>query len=682
MNTLLNFSGLPPFAHIKASDVESAIRQLLEENRATLDKVLMESTPTWDNTVAVLEQMQHRLSRIWSPIGHLNSVMNNDELRAAYNACLPLLSAWHTDLGQNEKLYRAYEHVQQHEGTTLDEAQKQVLSHALRDFRLAGVALPADKKARYKELMERLTTLHAKFEENVLDSTNAWSRHVEDEALLKGLPAPIVARAKATSESKQLGGWLFTLDAPNYMAIAMHAENESLRREFYEAWVTRASDQFRIDGAINTQWNNTTLIEDILSVRHEVATLVGFANYAEYSLATKMARSPAEVITFLGELATRSKPAAQRELDELQNFARQSPLPAWSVGYYAERLKQQKFDLSEETLRPYFPVPQVLQGLFKVISQLYGVTITERNDVEKYHPDVQYFDICNADGSLRGGFYIDLYARPRKRGGAWMDDCVGRMMLGGQRYSPVAYMVCNFMPPDHANNKPSLLTHSEVVTLFHEFGHGLHHMLTQINYPSVSGINGVPWDAVELPSQFMENFAWQPEVLPWISKHIDTGEPLPQTELQRLLGSRTFNAGMQTARQLEFALFDLRLHAEYQPSRESAGASRVDEILAEVREQVAVVKPPAFNRFAQSFSHIFAGGYAAGYYSYKWAEVLAADAFGAFEESGVFNKATAQRFAATILERGGSCDVMDAFVKFRGRKPDIQPLLKQLGLAA
>jgi len=682
MNTLLNFSGLPPFAHIKASEVEPAIRKVLEEHRVTLDKVLMEATPTWSNTVAVLEQMQHRLSRTWSPVGHLNSVMNNDELRAAYNACLPLLSAWHTDLGQNEKLFRAYEYIQQHEATSLDEAQKQVLNHALRDFRLSGVALPADKKARYKELMERLTTLHAKFEENVLDSTNAWSKVIENESLLKGLPAQIIARAKAAAEGKQQSGFLFTLDAPNYMAIAMHAENESLRREFYEAWVTRASDQFKVDDAPNTQWDNASLINEILSVRHEVATLVGFSNYAEYSLATKMAKSPAEVIEFLNELASRSKPAAQRELEELQKFAQQSTLPSWSVGYYAERLKQQKFDLSEETLRPYFPVPQVLQGLFKVISQLYGVTIMERSDIEKYHDDVQYFDIRNADGSVRGGFYIDLYARPKKRGGAWMDDCVGRMMLGDQRYSPVAYMVCNFMPPDHANKKPSLLTHSEVVTLFHEFGHGLHHMLTQINYPSVSGINGVPWDAVELPSQFMENFAWQPEVLPWISKHIETGESLPATELQRLLGSRTFNAGMQTARQLEFALFDLRLHAEYQPSGQPSSGSQVDEILKQVREQVAVVKPPAFNRFAQSFSHIFAGGYAAGYYSYKWAEVLAADAFGAFEESGVFNKATAQRFATTILERGGSCDVMDAFVKFRGRKPDIQPLLKQLGLAA
>jgi len=678
MNTLLTFTTLPPFTHIKADEVEPAIRELLLTHRAKLEHVLTESTPTWDNTVAVLEHMQHRLSRTWSPVGHLNSVMNNDELRAAYNACLPLLSAWHTDIGQNEKLYRAYEYIQTHEADQLDEAQKQVIQHALRDFKLSGVALPADKKAQYKELMERLTTLHSKFEENVLDSTNAWSLQITDEARLQGVPAPIVARAKAAAESKQQSGWWFTLDAPNYMSIALHADDESLRREFYEAWVTRASELFKVGGAVDTKWNNAALIEDIMKVRHEIAQLVGFDNYAEYSLATKMAKSVAEVLQFLSELAARSKPAAQRELDELKIFAGRSALNAWDVGYYAEKLKQTKFDLSEETLRPYFPVPQVLQGLFKVISQLYGVSIVERHDVDKYHADIQFFDILNADGTKRGGFYIDLYTRAKKRGGAWMDDCVGRMSMGKQQYLPVAYLVCNFMPPDHVNNQPSLLTHSEVVTLFHEFGHGLHHMLTRVNYPSVSGIQGVPWDAVELPSQFMENFAWQPEVLPWISKHIETGESLPAIELQRLLGSRTFNAGLQTERQLEFALFDLRMHAEYR----AASGARAVEILAQVRDQVAVIRPPAFNRFAQSFSHIFAGGYAAGYYSYKWAEVLAADAFSAFEEEGVFNPATAKRFSSSILERGGSCDVMAAFVTFRGRKPDIVPLLKQLGLAA
>ncbi len=681
-NTLLSFTGLPPFKQIQASDVEPAIKQLLDEQRAQLEALLAQPQPTWDNTVAPLEAMQHRLSRTWSPVGHLNGVMNSDELRAAYNVCLPLLSAWHTDVGQNERLFTAYETVRQSEAARLNSAQLKLLDNALRDFRLGGVALLADKKARYKALMEQLTQVQAKFDENVLDSTNAWSKLVTDAAELTGLPAPIIERAraaasKATREAQRptnnTEGWLFTLDAPNYLAVMMHSANESLRREFYQAWVTRASEH----GLQPDQWDNSGLIETIMKLRHELAQLVGFDNYATYSLATKMAKSVQEVRTFLEQLATYSKAAAQRELDELKAFAGRD-LNAWDVSYYSERLKQQRFDLSEEALRPYFPAPQVLSGLFAVASRLYNVDIVERKDVEKYHDDVQFFDILNADGSRRGSFYVDLYARPKKRGGAWMDDCVGRMQLGQGSYLPVAYLVCNFMPPPAGGDQPALLTHSEVVTLFHEFGHGLHHMLTRVDYPSVSGINGVPWDAVELPSQFMENFAWQPEVLPLISKHVDTGAPLPTEDLKRLLASRTFQAGMQTVRQLEFALFDLRIHAEYHPTR----GARVMDTLAEVRAQVSVITPPAFNRFPHSFSHIFSGGYAAGYYSYKWAEVLAADAFSAFEETGVFNTQTAQRFASAILEQGGSRDAMDAFVEFRGRKPQIEPLLKQLGLAA
>jgi oligopeptidase A len=673
-NVLLNFDGLPPFAHIRAEHVEPAIRQLLEDMRAELARILTQPTPSWGNTIAPLEQMGHRLSRIWSPVGHLNGVLNSDELRTAYNACLPLLSEWHTDLSQNEQLFKAYEHVRQHEAAILDAAQLKLIDNALRDFRLGGVALPADKKARYKEVMEQLTKVQAKFSENVLDATNAWTLQTDDENRLKGLPTPIVARARSAAEAKQQSGWLFTLDAPNYMAVMMHGEDRELRREFYHGWVTRASDQ----GLQPDKWDNTVLIDQIMKLRHELAQLVGFDNYAAYSLATKMATSVDEVMQFLDRLAVPSKPAAQRELDELKTFTG-CELESWDVSFYSERMKQQRFDLSEETLRPYFPAPQVLSGLFAVASRLYGVSIVERHDVETYHPDVQYFDIRNADGSVRGGFYVDLYARANKRGGAWMDDCIGRMALGEARYAPVAYLVCNFMPPLTGKDgaaTPALLTHSEVVTMFHEFGHGLHHMLTRVDYPSIAGINGVPWDAVELPSQFMENFAWEPEVLPLISKHIETGEPLPLVELNRLLASRTFQAGLQTVRQLEFALLDSHLHAEYSPEQ----GVRLEETLAAVRARVAVIKPPAFNRFAHSFSHIFAGGYAAGYYSYKWAEVLAADAFAAFTETGVFNPDTARRFAASILERGGSRDAMDAFVEFRGRKPDIEPLLKQLGL--
>ncbi len=674
-NPLLTPFELPPFPAIRPADVEPAIRESLARNRAALQDLLKEAHPTWDSVVAPLEAMQHRLARTWSPVGHLNGVMNNDELRAAYNACLPLLTAWHTELGQNERLYAAYEAVLKNEGTTLSAAQRKLIENALRDFRLAGVALPSEKKARFKAVMEQLTSLHAKFDENVLDATNAWSRLISEEGELAGLPAPIVARAKSAAEEKQKAGWLFSLDAPNYLAVMTHAEHEPLRREFYEAWSTRASDQ----GPNAGQWDNTALIEQILGLRFELANLVGFASYAEYSLATKMAKSVSEVSDFLQQLATVAKPAAQREFDELPKLAGRS-LNAWDVAFYAERLKRQRFDLSEEALRPYFPAPVVLKGMFAVAEKLYGVRIAERSDVQKYHDDVRFYDILNADGSLRGGFFIDLYARPKKRGGAWMDECVGRMFMQGKQHLPIAYLVCNFMPPAKSadGEKPSLLTHSEVVTAFHEFGHGLHHMLTRVDYPSVAGINGVPWDAVELPSQFMENFAWRAEVLPLISAHIETGAPLPAEELKRLQGSRSFQAGMQTVRQLEFAMFDFRIHSEYRP--ESGG--RIASILGEVRDRVAVLTPPAFNRFPQSFSHIFSGGYAAGYYSYKWAEVLAADAFSAFAEQGVFNPSVAQKFLQSILEKGGSRDAMEAFVEFRGRKPTIEPLLKQTGLAA
>jgi oligopeptidase A len=716
-NPLLHSQDLPPFSAIRAADVEPAIRELLDDNRAELERLLAADHYTWDSLVVPLEEMQHRLARTWSPVGHLNGVLNSDELRTAYNACLPLLTAWHTDLAQNEKLYRAYEHILQHEGAALDAAQRKLLENALRDFRLAGVALPPAQKQRFKALMEQLATLSSKFDENVLDSTNAWSKHVTSEAELRGVPTPIIERARAAAQAKDLEGWLFTLDPPNYQAILMHAEHEPLRRELYTAWSTRASDQ----SPLGNRWDNTELMQQILTLRHELASIVGFASYAEYSLATKMASSVDEVREFLEQLASKSRPIAQREYDELVALAGR-PLNAWDVAYYAERLKQQRFDLSEEALRPYFPLPRVLAGMFAVAERLYGVRIVERTTgVDVYHPDVQLYDILDSDGSRRGSFFVDLYARPKKRGGAWMDECVGRRRLGAKSSQPVAYLVCNFMPPSRSSSaagagaqerppsrsssaagagaqerppsrsssaagagaqegaRPSLLTHSEVVTMFHEFGHGLHHMLTRVDYPSIAGINGVAWDAVELPSQFMENFAWRAEVLPLISGHVETGEPLPQAELDRLLGSRTFQAGMQTVRQLEFALFDWRIHSEL---RGAEAAGRIMDVLAQVREQVAVVKPPAFNRFPHSFQHIFSGGYAAGYYSYKWAEVLAADAFSAFEEEGIFNDKVSRRFLDAILERGGSRDAMDAFVEFRGRKPRIEPLLKQLGLAA
>jgi oligopeptidase A len=670
-NPLLTDTPLPAFGSIEAGHVEPAIRELLDANRREIASLLDSGASGWQSLVVPLERMHHRLSRAWSPVGHLNGVMNSEGLRAAYNACLPLLTAYHTELGQNERLCAAYQSVADREGSALPVEQKKVVDNALRDFRLAGVSLPPEQKQRFREVMERLATVQAKFDENVLDATNAWSRHVTDQRELEGLPANARRRAQEAAAAAGRDGWLLPLDAPTYQAVLTHAVDEGLRREFYEAWVTRASDR----GPHAGQWDNGPLMAEILALRHEAATLTGFRNFAESSLATKMARDPAEVIEFLERLARVARPAAEREFAELEQFAGRQ-LAAWDVAFYSERLRGERLKVSEEALRPYFPLPRVLAGLFAVVTRLYGVRIVARSDVEVYHPDVRYFDVLDRDGTPRGGFFIDLYARPRKRGGAWMDECVGRIELPGAHALPVAYLVCNFSPP--SGEQPSLLTHYEVLTLFHEFGHGLHHLLTRVNCPSVAGINGVPWDAVELPSQFMENFAWRDEVLPLISAHVDTGEALPHEMLVRLQASRTFQAGMQTVRQLEFALFDFRLHAEYRPGAEP----RIAETLEEVRNVVAVVRPPEFNRFPYSFQHIFSGGYAAGYYSYKWAEVLSADAFGAFEEHGVFDVATAHRFLHAILERGGSRDAMEAFVDFRGREPAIEPLLRQMGLAA
>jgi oligopeptidase A len=670
-NPLLTDAPLPAFRTIQASHVEPAIRQLLEQNRAAIAALLEAGADRWDTLVVPLERMHHRLAKAWSPVGHLNGVMNGDELRAAYNACLPLLTAYHTELGQNAQLCAAYQAVADREGPALGAEQRKVVENALRDFRLAGVSLPADRKQRFGEVMERLATAQAKFDENVLDATQAWSRHVTEEGDLQGLPANALRRARDAAVAAGQEGWLLTLDAPTYQAVLTHAVNEGLRREFYEAWVTRASDR----GPHAGRWDNTPLMAEILALRHEAAGLVGFASFAEYSLATKMARDPAEVIEFLQRLAQVSRPAASREFAELEQFAGRQ-LAAWDVAFFSERLKNERLQVSEEALRPYFPLPRVLAGLFTVLGRLYGVRIVANPAVEVYHPDVRYFDVLDRDGEPRGGFFLDLYARPKKRGGAWMDECVGRIRLGGTSALPIAYLVCNFTPP--VGEQASLLTHHDVLTLFHEFGHGFHHLLTRVSVPSVAGINGVPWDAVELPSQFMENFAWRDEVLPLISSHVETGEALPHEMLARLQASRTFQAGMQTVRQLEFALFDFRLHAEYLPGQ----PPRIADTLAEVREMVAVVRPPEFNRFPHSFQHVFSGGYAAGYYSYKWAEVLSADAFGAFEERGVFDVATARRFRDSILERGGSRDAMEAFVEFRGRKPEIEPLLRQLGLAA
>jgi oligopeptidase A len=670
-NPLLAQSPLPEFAAIRPEHVEPAVREVLAANRSRIDELTALGEPTFRDVVEPLEELQHRVSRVWSPVSHLNAVLNSEPLRASYNACLPLLSAYQTDLTQSEPLYRAYENIARREGDSLGPVEKRVVEHALRDFRLAGVGLDAERKRRFKNVMLELTQLQAKFEENVLDATNGWTHHVTDASHLRGLNESIVEQARRRAQEKNLDGWLLTLDQPTYVAVVTDAEHEPLRRTVYEAWTTRASDQ----GPNAGRWDNSPVMENILRLRHEAARLLDFSNYAEYALATRMARTVEEVITFLRDLAKSARPAARREFEELEAFAGRK-LNAWDVGFYAERMQRERYSISQEELRPYFPLPHVLGGLFQTAERLFDLRIRERTNVPVWHPDVRFFDIENGAGKPVGSFYLDAYARPNKRSGAWMDECVGRKRLSTGAALPVAYLVCNVLPPN--GDRPALLTHDDVVTLFHEFGHGLHHLLTRVDYPSLAGINGVAWDAVELPSQFLENYAWHPDVLQKISRHVRTGAPLPAEMQSQLIATRSFHAGLQTMRQLEFALFDFRMHAEYDPAR----GGRVAEILADVRKEVAVIPVPPWNRFPNSFGHIFAGGYAAGYYSYKWAEVLAADAFSAFEETGVFDHATANRFLDAILVRGGSRDPLDAFVEFRGRRPDVRALLKQHGIAS
>jgi len=670
-NPLLARDGLPDFASINAAHVEPAVKAIVSRHRAALESLVSQAEPSFAGLIEPFEEANHAMARVWSSVQHLNSVLDGEGFREAYNTCRVMLADYHAEVGQNEALYRACQRIREDERSTLSQQQLQLLDNLLRDFRLAGVALSSGKKKRFRELMQQLATTQSKFDENVLDATQAWTKRVEDESELAGLPAGAVARAAAAARDRGLDGWVITLDEPNYVAVLSHADSTALRRECYEAWSTRASDR----GPGAGRFDNTRWMEQILALRHETAQLLGFTSYAGLSLATKMAATPEEVLAFLRDLAAHYRPAALREFAELEAYAGR-PLDAWDVAYYAEKLRRERHAVSQEALRPYFPLPRVLDGLFEVARRLYGISIEAREGVSTWHPDVRYYAISGADGRELAGFYLDPFARQGKRGGAWMDDCISRKGFAGTRTIPVAQLVCNFTPP--LEGQPAQLTHSDVVTLFHEFGHGLHFMLTTVDYPSIAGISGVPWDAVELPSQFMEQYAWQPEVLPLISAHVETGEPLPADLLQRLLASRVFHAGLAAVRQLEFAMFDFRLHAEYDP----AGGGQVSGILEEVRREVAVVRYPEFNRFAHGFMHIFSGGYAAGYYSYKWAEVLAADAFAAFEDTGVFDSTVAMRFLDSILSRGGSRDAMEAFIEFRGRRPEVEPLLRKDGIAA
>ncbi|MBO7923997.1 oligopeptidase A [Alteromonas sp. K632G] len=666
--------GLPLFSSIEPAQIKPAIEKAIAKCKLEIDEVVASKDYSYANLVLRLEEVDDNLSKMWSPVSHMNSVVSSDELREAHDACLPLLSEYGTWVGQHEGLYNAYVAIKDsNEYADLDEQRQKVIDNAIRDFTLSGVALPSEEKKRYADIQAKLSELSSTFSNNVMDATMGWSKHVTDESMLAGMPESAKDAAAQAAHQKDLQGWLFTLDIPSYLPVMLYADNAALREEMYRAYATKASDQ----GPNAGKWDNTDIIQQTLALRSEIAQLLGFSSYSERSLATKMAESTDQVTGFLRDLAAKSKPQAEKELEEVRAYAKDThgvtELNAWDLPYYSEKLKQEKYTISDEMLRPYFPEDKVLSGLFEVVHRLYGLKIIEQPGIDTWHKDVRYFTITDSADALRGSFYLDLYARAKKRGGAWMDECrVRREKLDGELQLPVAYLTCNFNAP--VGDKPALFTHDEVVTLFHEFGHGIHHMLTKMSVAGVSGINGVPWDAVELPSQFLENWCWEEDALNFISGHFETGEPLPADLLDRMLAARDYQAAMQMVRQLEFSLFDFLLHSE------SGDNVDVQAILNSVRAEVAVNTPPAFNRFQHSFGHIFAGGYAAGYYSYKWAEVLSADAYSKFEEDGIFNQDTGKAFLENILEMGGSRAPMDLFVAFRGREPNVDALLRHSGI--
>ena len=669
INPLLDTSSLPRFRDITPDHVVPAVEHVIAAHRRKLDSLLTDSAHLdFDTLVIPVELMEHELGRIWSPVNHLQSVLGSRDWREAYKNALPLLTEHGTEISQNLRLQRAYASVGESLPANANESYRSAVKHALRDFHLAGVDLDETNKDRFKAIMQELAATQASFEHKVQDASDAWSMQILDIDRLAGLPRQTVERAAEDAAEKQLDGWLLSLNYPTYDAIMTHAHDRSLRESLYRAWATRGSDQ-----GDDPEWDNTANIEKILALRHEAANLVGFKSYADYSLATKMAGSTDEVIEFLRDLARHSRDAAEQELTDLTTFAGMTLAP-WDIAFWLEKYKQAKYSVSNEELRQFFPANTVINGLFSLAAKLYGVKLIVQDDVAVWHDDARYFAIESAAGETIGGFYTDLFARSGKRNGAWIDECIGRQDLNGATALPVGYLVCNFPRPDETGR--SLLTHDDVVTLFHEFGHMLHHLLTRIDLPSISGINGVPWDAVELPSQFMENFAWNYDVLQQCSACQETGEPLPRELFDKLDQSRHAGAGLAMLRQLELGLFDFLLHAEYQPDKPAHPL----HVLKTVRAEISLLSHPSYNRLPHAFSHIFAGGYAAGYYSYKWAEVLAADAFSAFEEAGVFDQETANRFRSEILEVGGSRDIMQAYIAFRGRKPTIDALLRQNGI--
>ncbi|MES2217435.1 MAG: M3 family metallopeptidase [Pseudomonadota bacterium] len=679
-NPLLNQGTLPSFSSIIPEEhIEPAIRQVIAQHRAELITLLSTNKVyTWDNLIKPLDNMEDVLSKAWAPVSHMHAVVESESLRSAYNACLPLLIEYHTEIMQNVTLFEAIQSIADgEEFKQMSHAQQKVIQNELRDFKLAGVNLSPTDKARFAELQKQLSKLQTLFAEHILDATQGWTLHVSDPNAVAGMTAQDLKIAEQTAAQQGKDGWVFTLEYPSYAAVMKYMENRELRWLMYEAYATRASDQ----GPNAGRWDNTAIIEDILRLRHELANLLGFPNFAEYSLATKMAGSVSRVLSFLYDLVDRSQHAAKEEVRELAEFAKArdniQQIEAWDLAFYSEKLRQQKYAISQEELRAYFPAPKVMAGMFSVVNKLYGITIVEKLNVDTWHPQVKFFEVFDQNNALRGCFYTDLFARPHKRDGAWMDECRMRRILDdGSMQTPVAFLTCNFTRP--VDNKPALLTQDEVETIFHEFGHCLHHLLTKIDYASISGINGVPWDAVEFPSQIMEHWAWEKATMPLISAHFETGECLPDSIYNKLLAAKNFQSGLQMLRQLEFSLFDFRIHQEYEPGM----GGRVQNILDEVRNLAAVITNPTFNRFQNSFSHIFAGSYAAGYYSYKWAEVLSSDAYSLFEETGVFNAETGKKYLENILEVGGIRDPMTSFIAFRGREPTIDALLRHSGMAA
>lgn len=667
---------LPQFSRIDLKKIEPTLEKIFAENENAISTSLAQTTLNWDTFIQPFLDSHEQLDQFWSPISHLHAVAEDEAVRHCYNQCLPKLTQYFTQMGQNEKIYQAFNQISaSSEFTHYSEAQQKVVTNTLRDFKLAGVALSPAKKAEYLKLQTRLSRLTTQFEENLLDATAAWTKNITDSAQLGGIPQHLLTVAAEEAKNRQQEGWTFTLEYPVYQGIMSYADSRELRQEFYTAYVTRASNQ----GPFAGQWDNKSIIDDILLIRQQIANLLGFSHYSTLSLATKMAKSAEEVIDFLDDLANRFRPFAEREFAELTDFANStsglSQLEAWDIAYYSEKLCQHLYAFSQEDLRAYFPEEKVLTGLFLLVEVLYGLSIEEVQGIDVWDENVRFFTIYDENRVMRGQFYLDLYSRSNKRGGAWMDECLSRhRFLNGTLQLPVAYIICNFTYNPALQS--ALLTHDEVLTLFHEFGHGLHHLLTQVEYGAISGINGVAWDAVELPSQFMENFVWEEAILDRLTAHYQTGEPLPDELFKKMTAAKNFQAGMAMMRQLEFSLFDMKLHHQYNPSQ----PIDVAKLLAEIRAEVAVVPTPEFNRFPEGFSHIFAGGYGAGYYSYLWAEVLACDAYAKFEEGGVLNAKVGREFLHHILEMGGLREPMALFIAFRQRKPTLDALLKHRGL--